>query len=83
MGSTALPGSFCHSQGQHDQPCVSGRVLANLLQSFLEAEDDFCKLDYTKEDLSDLTIKLDRSKILTSGRKGMFCVLCALRVDIC
>ena len=39
-------------------------------QSFLEAEDDFCKLEYKNDDLSDLTIKLDRSKILTSGRKG-------------
>jgi len=39
-------------------------------QCFLEAGDDFCKLDYEKEDLSDLTIHLDRSKILTTGRKG-------------
>jgi len=36
----------------------------------LEAGDDFCKLDYTKDDLSDLSINLDRSKILTVGRKG-------------
>lgn len=42
-----------------------------ILKSFLQAEDDFCKLEYEKEDLSDLRIKLDRSKILTSGRKGM------------
>jgi dipeptidyl-peptidase-3 len=39
-------------------------------QAFLEAGDDFCKLEYKNEDLSDLTIRLDRSKILTSGRKG-------------
>lgn len=44
----------------------------SILKSFLEAGDDFCKLDYTKDDLSDLTIKLDRSKILTAGRKGKF-----------
>lgn len=44
-------------------------------QSFLEAEDNFCTLASTKEDLSDLTIKLDRSKILTAGRKGTFSVL--------
>jgi dipeptidyl-peptidase-3 len=37
---------------------------------FLEADDDFCKLEYNNEDLSDLTINLDRSKILTAGRKG-------------
>lgn len=42
----------------------------SILKSFLEAGDDFCKLDYTKDDLSDLTIKLDRSKILTAGRDG-------------
>ena len=39
-------------------------------QAFLEAGDDFCKLEYKNDDLSDLTIWLDRSKILTSGRKG-------------
>nr|WOD46483.1 hypothetical protein [Trichoderma atroviride] len=43
----------------------------SILKSFLEAGDDFCKLDYTKDDLSDLTIKLDRSKILTAGRKAV------------
>lgn len=46
--------------------------VADAKQSFLEAEDDFCKLEYKNEDLSDLTIRLDRSKILTSGRKGAF-----------
>jgi dipeptidyl-peptidase-3 len=44
--------------------------LANNGQSFLETGDDFCKLEYKNEDLSDLQIRLDRSKILTSGRKG-------------
>ena len=42
-----------------------------MTQSFLEAGDDFCKLVYENEDLSDLKIKLDRSKITTVGRKGM------------
>ncbi|KAL2017819.1 hypothetical protein VTK56DRAFT_1621 [Thermocarpiscus australiensis] len=42
-----------------------------ILKSFLEAEDDFCKLAYENEDLSDLRIQLDRSKILTSGRKAV------------
>ncbi|KAM7188851.1 Peptidase family M49 domain containing protein [Rhypophila sp. PSN 637] len=42
-----------------------------ILKCFLEAEDDFCKLEYKNEDLSDLTIKLDRSKVLTSGRKAV------------
>ncbi|ODA81781.1 hypothetical protein RJ55_00285 [Drechmeria coniospora] len=43
----------------------------SILKCFLEAGDDFCKLDYAKDDLSDLTIKLDRSKILTSGRDAV------------
>ncbi|KAK3934786.1 dipeptidyl peptidase [Diplogelasinospora grovesii] len=42
-----------------------------ILKAFLEAEDGFCKLEYKNEDLSDLTIELDRSKILTSGRKAV------------
>jgi dipeptidyl-peptidase-3 len=49
---------------------VNESRLANNGQSFLEAGDDFCKLEYKNEDLSDLQIRLDRSKILTSGRKG-------------
>lgn len=43
----------------------------SILKCFLEAGDDFCKLDYTKDDLSDLTIHIDRSKILTTGRKAV------------
>ncbi|KAK5990836.1 putative dipeptidyl peptidase 3 [Cladobotryum mycophilum] len=43
----------------------------SILKCFLEATDDFCKLDYAKDDLSDLTIKLDRSKILTAGREAV------------
>lgn len=40
----------------------------SILRAFLDAGDDFVKLVYTKEDLSDLEIHLDRSKILTHGR---------------
>lgn len=43
-----------------------------ILKSFLQAGEDFCKLEYTKDDLSDLTIKLDRNLILTKGRQGKF-----------
>ncbi|KAI0383834.1 putative dipeptidylpeptidase III [Hypomontagnella monticulosa] len=43
----------------------------SILKCFLEAGDDFCKLDYNGDDLSNLTIKLDRSKILTAGRKAV------------
>ncbi|KAK3394642.1 peptidase family M49-domain-containing protein [Podospora didyma] len=42
-----------------------------IVKAFLEADDEFCKLEYKNEDLSDLTIHLDRSKILTSGRKAV------------
>lgn len=73
MGPSSLPGSLRHSQG--NLAGNGGDVGVSLLtfdQSFLEAEDDFCKLEYKNEDLSDLTIRLDRSKILTSGRKGTY-----------
>ncbi|KAJ6164294.1 dipeptidyl peptidase 3 [Penicillium chermesinum] len=43
----------------------------SILRTFLEAGDDFVKLSYTKEDLSDLEIKLDRSKILSHGRPAI------------
>ncbi|KAH7035302.1 dipeptidyl-peptidase [Microdochium trichocladiopsis] len=43
----------------------------SILQCFLQAGDDFCKLDYQGDDVSGLTIKLDRSKILTAGRKAV------------
>jgi dipeptidyl-peptidase-3 len=43
----------------------------SILKCFLEAGDDFCKLDYKEADMSDMTIKLDRSKILTAGREAV------------
>ncbi|KAL1978028.1 hypothetical protein VTN31DRAFT_887 [Thermomyces dupontii] len=43
----------------------------SILQTFLRAGDDFVKLHYTKDDLSDLEIHLDRSKILTHGRPAV------------
>ncbi len=73
MGPAALPSQICHPQGW--VPAAAGVLnLANNVDylEFLEAGDDFCKLDYQNEDLSDLTIKLDRSKILTTGRKGEY-----------
>ncbi|CAK7263119.1 hypothetical protein SEPCBS119000_000320 [Sporothrix epigloea] len=51
------------------QPHCQARF--SILKCFLEAGDDFCKLEYKNDDLSDLTIKLDRSKILTTGRKAV------------
>ncbi|TQS36493.1 hypothetical protein Golomagni_03056 [Golovinomyces magnicellulatus] len=43
----------------------------SILKCFLNAPDNFCKLNYRNEDLSDLTISLDRSKIITVGRKAI------------
>ncbi|PWY86307.1 dipeptidyl peptidase [Aspergillus heteromorphus CBS 117.55] len=43
----------------------------SILRTFLDAGDDFVRLAYTKEDLSDLEIHLDRSKILTHGRPAV------------
>jgi dipeptidyl-peptidase-3 len=43
----------------------------SILQCFLSAGPEFCKLDYKEDDLSDLVIKLDRSKITTVGRKAV------------
>jgi dipeptidyl-peptidase-3 len=50
------------------------------LKCFLDAPDDFCKLDYKNEDLSDLTIKLDRKKITTVGRKAVEAYLQKLHI---
>lgn len=73
MGPAPLPGPFCYSQSNTSLCVVCDQdQFADVDQSFLEAGDDFCKLEYKKEDLSDLEIRLDRSKILTSGRKGEF-----------
>ncbi|KAF7713068.1 Dipeptidyl-peptidase 3 [Penicillium ucsense] len=43
----------------------------SILRTFLDAGDDFVKLSYTKEDLSDLEIHLDRAKILSHGRPAV------------
>ncbi len=52
----------------------------SILQCFLEAGDGFCTLKYAKEDLSDLTIALDRGKILTTGRKAVEAYLQKLHI---
>ncbi|POS84255.1 putative dipeptidyl peptidase 3, partial [Erysiphe pulchra] len=43
----------------------------SILKCFLDAPNEFCKLEYKNEDLSDLTVRIDRSKILTVGRKAV------------
>ena len=42
-----------------------------ILQTYLKAGSNFCELAYTKDDLSDLSIKLDRQKILSHGRPAV------------
>ncbi|KAF2761802.1 dipeptidyl-peptidase III [Pseudovirgaria hyperparasitica] len=43
----------------------------SILRTFLNAGVEFCELEYTKDDLSDLTIRLERSKILSLGRPAV------------
>lgn len=43
----------------------------SILRTFLDAGDGFTTLDYTKEDLSDLNIKVDKHKILSHGRPAV------------
>jgi dipeptidyl-peptidase-3 len=52
----------------------------SILRCFLDAGEDFCKLDYKNEDLSDLVIKLDRNKITTVGRKAVEAYLQKLHI---
>lgn len=52
-----------------------------ILKTFLEAGEDFCRLDYTDADrLDDLTVHLDRSKILTVGKPAVEAFLQQLHV---
>ena len=55
----------------------------SILRTFLDAGDGFAKLDYSKEDLSDLTIKLDKHKILSHGRPAVENYLQKLHVFKC
>lgn len=51
-----------------------------ILRTFLDAGDDFCVLRHSESNLSDLTIQLDRSKILTHGRPAVEKVLQKLHI---
>lgn len=42
-----------------------------ILKVFLSAGAEFCSLEHTKDDLSDLVIKLDRHKIESLGRPAV------------
>ena len=43
----------------------------SILKTFLNAGDDFTALEHTKEDLSDLNIKVNKHKILSHGRPAV------------
>ncbi|KAF2085088.1 dipeptidyl-peptidase III [Saccharata proteae CBS 121410] len=43
----------------------------SILRTFLDAGPEFCELEYSEKDLSDLTIRLERSKILSHGRPAV------------
>jgi dipeptidyl-peptidase-3 len=43
----------------------------SIMRTFLNAGVEFCELEYTKDDLSDLTIRLERSRILDLGRPAV------------
>lgn len=43
----------------------------SILRTFLDAGDDFVKLEHRRDDLSDLEIHLDRSKIISHGRPAV------------
>ncbi|KAF1956203.1 dipeptidyl-peptidase III [Byssothecium circinans] len=43
----------------------------SILRTFLNAGVEFCQLEYEKDDLSDLTIRLERSRILDLGRPAV------------
>ena len=51
-----------------------------ILCTFLDAGDDFCLLRHSESDLSDITIQLDRSKILSHGRPAVEKILQKLHI---
>jgi dipeptidyl-peptidase-3 len=55
----------------------------SILRTFLDAGDGFVKLVHTRDDLSDLEIHLDRSKIITHGRPAVEKYLQKLHIYKC
>ena len=53
------------------------------MQTFLGAGDDFTKLEYTKDDLSDLNVRVDKFKILSHGRPAVEKYLQKLHIYKC
>ncbi|EGP91460.1 uncharacterized protein MYCGRDRAFT_66700 [Zymoseptoria tritici IPO323] len=63
---------------KHGQAHMKARFA--ILNVFLSAGPEFCKLDYSKDDLSDLVIRLDRTKIESHGRKAVNAFLQKLQI---
>ncbi|KAL8736294.1 MAG: hypothetical protein Q9166_000449 [cf. Caloplaca sp. 2 TL-2023] len=55
----------------------------SILKTFLEAGEGFTTLEYTKDDLSDLAVKMDKENILTVGRKAVEGYLQKLHIHKC
>ena len=51
------------------QPHMQARFA--ILQSFLGAGKEFCRFEYSEDDVSDLTIHLDKTKIQSHGRPAV------------
>lgn len=52
----------------------------SILRTFLNAGVEFCELEYSADDLSDLTIRLERSRILDLGRPAVEAYLQKLHI---
>ncbi|KAL9108817.1 MAG: hypothetical protein Q9227_006474 [Pyrenula ochraceoflavens] len=50
---------------------IHSQARFSIMKTFLDAGQGFLELKYTKDDLSDLTIHLDRSKIMTVGQPAV------------
>lgn len=60
------------------QPHMQARF--SILQTFLRAGKEFCWLDYKEDDLSDLTVRINRAQITTMGRKAVEAYLQKLHI---
>jgi len=60
------------------QPHMQARFA--ILQVFLGAGEGFCELQHTKDDLSDLKVRIDRNKIQSHGRRAINAFLQKLQV---
>jgi dipeptidyl-peptidase III len=52
----------------------------SILRVFLDAGKEFARLDYEKDDLNDLTVRIERSKILSIGRPAVEAYLQKLHI---